>query len=285
MSFADYYYILQVDSAHQSNLFKLPNDSKEAVLSVLQEYNKSPLSSIKAKTGLELAPEPSNAVPERWGVCFEYIWIHEDSIIYLVEQLYNPMISLSGKFALFPGIKLSSFLVETEKCQAIHDYLVQSEISKYYKILPASMYNVFIHFVADKLSLGALFEQFVNRIGSGMVDWNENRWNECGDTTLTAHPLEIFFRQTLGLHVAFDDNSNSFVAGTLENCRRNFQLPDDKSKPVLILGYKYNVEMPPPSLVEEVAKDLRAIMSSTVQLDLPRFYTYESMDDFERIRK
>jgi hypothetical protein len=49
----------------------------------------------------------------------------------------------------------------------------------------------------------------------------------------------------------------------------------------LLLGYKYNLEMPSPELVQEVGRKIRDTLGESFRLELPKFYKYESVDEFE----
>lgn len=287
----DYYYLMMIEERDnvQPVIYKFPKNTQERIIKILNSDPENPLEEMSKKLGMTITPDinhpirdPFNMVRERWGICYDYIWAYTGATWYLVEQLYNPKISLTGKYVLFPGISLVSFCSDSKLCKRVEEYLKSTELSKYYAILPAESYHITIHNGMTKIQTGPEYETIMKNIGYGMVDWNENRWKNEDDKELIAHAKELYVRETLGLHYEFTHNQGH-VEMSRSLCQKRFGFANDNLRFHLTLGYKYSLEQAPSKLVEEVGQNIVKILGQELKLDLPVFCSFESMTEYEPI--
>jgi hypothetical protein len=267
-----------------SQLFKLDMSTQEKVMKVLDTYSEDSLSLLQSELGISMIPEDDSTIPIRHGVCYDYIWALTGETWYLIENLYNPKISLTGKFAVYPGVSLLSFCKNEQLCKEVYDYLASTDLVKYYKLADPLSYHIQIHTVGTKLMFGSSYEQFIGKIGHGIVDWNLNRWNGSSDC-LVANAREIYFRETMGLHYEFTPDTLNYARFSRMGCNQKFGIPDDKIPFHLTIGHKYNPEMPPPDLTKVIGKKVSEIIGKNLELSLPLFYQFESVDEYEIINK
>lgn len=254
------------------------------VIDTLESDPENVTESLEKLLNMKLVPEESNTIPERWGVCYDYIWALTAETWFLIEKLYSPYISLTGKFTLYPGIKMASFLQNEKVCKILEDYLRSTSITRYYSILPSHSYHIMINNILTKYYTNN-YEDVLEKIGNGVLAWNTERWQDSDKKSLECQLKEIYFRETLGIHCEFLPESQFFVQNSRDLLFTKFRVSSDNVPYYLTLGYKNTPEMPPPSLMEEIGRNLTKILTESVECELPLFYKYESVDDYELISK
>lgn len=269
------------DNDPQPVIYNFDMSTQQSVIEVLNSDPQDVKTALEEEIGKELIPELKNQLNERWGICYDYIWALTGETWYLIEKQYSPFVTFTGKFCVYPGTTLISFCLSQEVASLVAEYLESTELRKYYKFSPALSYHVTIHHVGSKLQFGSMYEEVISRIGHSIVDWNSNRWVENPDHRMRGRATDIYFRETMGIHYQFEKEDGAIVKNSRDLCRQKFGIPDDKVKCHLTLGYKYNLEMPPPELTQEVGQRVIQLIGQYLEVGLPVFCQYESVSEYD----